>query len=195
MEALSKLLDRACDIGMISGLETSPSTSSELRISHLLYADDTILFCGDNDEELRNLRCVLLCFEAVYGLKINMERSEIVLVRSNYAAALADILDCKIGSFPLNYLGLPVGAGARNKDVWNVIIDRMERKLAGWKKMHLSKGGLGIRSLVNFSKALLWKWFWRFANERLLVLVFASRIPSKISLKVRITSIQGKFFV
>ncbi|OWM91409.1 hypothetical protein CDL15_Pgr017327 [Punica granatum] len=230
MEALSKLLDRACDIGIISGLETSPSTSSELRISHLLYADDTILFCGDNDEELRNLRCVLLCFEAVYGLKINMERSEIVLVRSNYAAALADILDCKIGSFPLNYLGLPVGAGARNKDVWNVIIDRMERKLAGWKKMHLSKGarltlikaslsslptyfmspfvipksvadriekiqrdflwdsgentcnfhlvkwsdvcqplssgGLGIRSLVNFSKALLWKWFWRFANER-----------------------------
>lgn len=39
---------------------------------HLLFADDALLFCGVEEEQLRNLWVVLLCFEVVLGLKVNL---------------------------------------------------------------------------------------------------------------------------
>jgi hypothetical protein len=48
-------------------------------VLHLLFVDDTLIFYEANCEQLCNLRC-LLCFEAVSGLKVNLTKSEIVLV-------------------------------------------------------------------------------------------------------------------
>ena len=42
---------------------------------------------------------------------------------------------------PLKYLGLPLGANFKDKSIWNPILENMERKLAGWKRLYLSKGG------------------------------------------------------
>ena len=46
--------------------------SGGLSVSHLLYADDTILFCDTNPKQLMYIRLVLTCFEVVSGLKVNM---------------------------------------------------------------------------------------------------------------------------
>ena len=45
-------------------------------VSHLLLADDTL---WANQERLL-LRCTLLCFEAISGLKVNFAKSELVPV-------------------------------------------------------------------------------------------------------------------
>jgi hypothetical protein len=37
----------------------------------------------------------------------------------------------------MTYLGLPLGAKFNSKTIWNP----MERRLAGWKRLYLSKGG------------------------------------------------------
>lgn len=50
------------------------------EISHLLFADDALFFCETSDDHLRHLRVVLLCFEEVSGLKVNIEKSEIIPV-------------------------------------------------------------------------------------------------------------------
>lgn len=34
-----------------------------------LSADDTLIFCGIDPDELLHLKCILLCFEAVSSLK------------------------------------------------------------------------------------------------------------------------------
>ena len=71
-------------------------------VSHLLYADDTILFCDAHPEQLLYIRMVLTCFEVVTGLKVNMTKSEMVPIGEvNGLSALADLLYCRIGSLPL----------------------------------------------------------------------------------------------
>jgi len=51
-----------------------------MMVSHLLFADDTLIFCEPVIDQVRDLRCLLLCFEAVSGLRINLSKSEIVPV-------------------------------------------------------------------------------------------------------------------
>ena len=41
----------------------------------------------------------------------------------------------------MSYLGMPLGAFFKASSVWNPILENIERKLAGWKKLYLSKGG------------------------------------------------------
>lgn len=47
---------------------------------HLLFADDSILFSDANTEQLLYIRLVLTCFEAATGLKVNLNKSEMVPV-------------------------------------------------------------------------------------------------------------------
>jgi hypothetical protein len=117
--------------------------SEAMEVSHLLYADDTLLFCEPKVEQLRNLRCLLLCFEAISGLKINLLKSVIVPIGEvEDVEGLSRILGCGVESLPLMYLGLPLGAPYRDPSIWNEVIEKMESKLAGWKWMYLSKGGI-----------------------------------------------------
>ena len=41
----------------------------------------------------------------------------------------------------MNYLGLPLGVSFKLQSIWNPIVERMERRLAGRKQLYLSKGG------------------------------------------------------
>ena len=50
-----------------------------------------------------------------------------------YIANMVNVLGCKQGSFPMKYLGLPLSANVRDRSIWNPIIKKVERRLAGWK--------------------------------------------------------------
>jgi hypothetical protein len=49
-------------------------SGGSLNISHLLFADDTFIFCYENMENVCALRCVLLWFEAIMGLRVNLNK-------------------------------------------------------------------------------------------------------------------------
>ena len=78
MEALSCLLKHVVEGNFIYGCRFGGRDGGELVISHLLYADDTILFCEANFEQLMYLGWTLMWFEAFSGLKINLSKSEII---------------------------------------------------------------------------------------------------------------------
>ena len=81
-----------------------------VHIFHLLFADDTILFCDASRKQLLSIRLVLSCFQAFTGLKINIGKSEIIPVGEvNNIVALANILQCRVGRLPMKYLGMPLG--------------------------------------------------------------------------------------
>ena len=141
MEVLSRLLKRTEDGGFLSGFQASPNTSGGLHISHHLFVDDTILFCDASEKQLLHIRMVLIFFEAITGLKVNVGKSEIVPVGEvGNLDALARILCCK-GCLPMSFLGMPLGAHYKDSSIWNPIIERMEKRLVGWKQLYLSKWG------------------------------------------------------
>ncbi len=63
-ESLSALLQRAENCGVITGVPTSPRVP---RLSHLFFADDSLLFCKSNSVEWRRLLRILGVYEAGFG--------------------------------------------------------------------------------------------------------------------------------
>ena len=142
MEVLSGLLKRAVEGNFISGYKVGDRDGGELVISHLLYADDTIIFCEANSEQLMCLRWTLMWFEAFSGLKINLNKSVIIpLGRVDNVELLAAELGCGVGSLPTTYLGLPLGAPHRAVGIWDSMEERFRKRLSSWKRQYISKGG------------------------------------------------------
>jgi hypothetical protein len=81
---------------------------------------------------------------------------------------LASILWCGVASIPIKHLGLPLGAKYKDSNIWNSIIEKMENRLVGWKRLCLSKGwrlaliNSNLSNLPTYffylSSLFLWEW-------------------------------------
>ena len=142
MEALSRMLVAATAAGQFSGFTVGNEAGSLMSVSHLLFADDTLIFCDADSTHITALRGILSRFEEMSRLRINLGKSELIPVGDvpNFHE-LVEILGSRESALPLKYLGLPLGASFKDKSIWNPILEKMERRLAGWKRLYLSKGG------------------------------------------------------
>ncbi|XP_050277959.1 uncharacterized protein LOC126719454 [Quercus robur] len=152
MEVFSRMLKRVEGAGLIRGFKADGRRGEGECVSHLLFA------CDAEVEQILHVWMLLLCFQAVTGLKVNVLKSEMVPIGEvNNVHALAKILGCRIGTLPRTYLGMLLGASHKSLIIWNPILEKIKRKLAGWKKLYLSKGG----RLTLLKR----KWLWRFGVE------------------------------
>ena len=112
-------------------------------MSHLQFADDTILFANSSAEELQTLKSLLLVFGQVSGLKVNLDKSNLfgINLDQNHLSRLALLLDCKASDWPILYLGLPLGGNPTACGLWDPVIERISRRLDRWQKAYLSFGG------------------------------------------------------
>ena len=95
MRASSKRLFAIVVGGFLLSISEESMTISTLHISHLLFAHDNCLFCRGNPKCVRYLRALLLCFEVVPGLRVNLTKSKLAPVGSvNNVDGLANILGC-----------------------------------------------------------------------------------------------------
>ncbi|RVX17977.1 LINE-1 reverse transcriptase-like [Vitis vinifera] len=109
MEVLSTLIRRAGEGGFLSGCRLRGRGGEELTISHLLFADDTLIFCKARREQLTNLSWILAWFEAASDLRINLAKSVLIPVGEvDELEELAAELGCRLGDLPTVYLGLPL---------------------------------------------------------------------------------------
>ena len=142
MKGLSHMLDVAATTNQFSGFSVGNTTGNSVMVSHLLFVDDILIFCDADDMQIASLRAILARFEEVSGLRINLGKSKLVPIGVVHNMdVLMGMLGCRQSSLPLRYLGLPLGAKFKELPIWNPILEKMERRLAGWKRLYLSKGG------------------------------------------------------
>ena len=152
MEVFSSLLKRVVDGGFMSSCRVQGRSEEGVQISHLLFTDDTLVFCQASQDHLTYLSWLLIWFEAVSGLRINLEKNELIPVgRVENIDDLALNFGCRVGSLSFTYLGLPLGAPFKSVTVWDGVKERFRRRLAMWKRQYLSKGGRAtlIRSTLS----------------------------------------------
>ena len=142
MEGLSRMLDVAATTSQFLGFSVGNTSGNSVMVSHLLFADDTLIFCDTDPTQIASLRAILVRFEEVSGLRINLGKSELVPIGVVHNMdVLVEMLGCRQSSLPLKYLGLLLGAKFKELSIWNPILEKMERRLVGWKRLYLSRGG------------------------------------------------------
>ena len=134
------MIKAAVNAGLFEGFKVARNIPA---ISHLQFVDDALIFCGDDEDQIRNVKATLLCFEAVSGLKDNFFKSELIGIRMEKSQLhkYADISRCTVGDLPTSYLGLPLCVGSVNKTLWNPVMERLERRWSSEKANYLSIGG------------------------------------------------------
>ncbi|KAL0446066.1 UNVERIFIED_CONTAM: hypothetical protein Slati_1734500 [Sesamum latifolium] len=143
-EAFSGLIRSAETEGAIQGVSVARSAPP---ISHLLFADDTLIFCQATREALTSLQRVLSIFEAASGLQINKHKSAMVFSRNveeDTRTALTQILGISVVSKHEKYLGLPTVLGRSKKEMFDTIKDRIWKKLHTWSSKKLSQAGRAV---------------------------------------------------
>jgi hypothetical protein len=93
---------------------------------------------------------------------MNLSKPKIVPIGDvGVVEELTNILGCGVASLPIKYLGLSLGAKYKDSNIWTSIIEKMEKRLVGWKRLYLSKGGrLTLINIICFDyidKDLRWK--------------------------------------
>ena len=80
MEALSCMFKRAGEGGFLTPCQVREKGNERVDVTHLLFDDNTLIFCKISKDEMTHLGWLLMCFEAISSLKINMGKSELFLV-------------------------------------------------------------------------------------------------------------------
>ena len=125
MEGLSRMLDVAAATSQFSGFSVGNMAGNLVMVSHLLFADDTLIFYDDDPTQIASLRAILARFEEVSGLRINLGKFELVPIGVVHNMdVLVGMLGCRQSSLPLSYLGLPLGAKFKELSIWNPIFGK-----------------------------------------------------------------------
>jgi hypothetical protein len=96
MEALSRMMNKAIEGGYLYGFSMDGLDRNSILVSHLLFADNTLIFCDANPSQLLHLKFVLNLIEATSGLQINLGKSELAPIGNVPSIMdLAAILGCK----------------------------------------------------------------------------------------------------
>nr|KYP43190.1 Putative ribonuclease H protein At1g65750 family [Cajanus cajan] len=162
MERLALRISEMLQAGQWKPIQLSPGG---LPLSHLLFADDILLFCHASEDQARLVASVLEEFSRSSGLKVNLTKSKFVSSR-RVSQRRIETLEGLLGIGHTNrigkYLGVPMTHGQpRCADFYDVM-DKIQGRLAAWKSKLLNKAGKlclvksTICSIPVYSMQTLW---------------------------------------
>ncbi|XP_021861830.1 uncharacterized protein [Spinacia oleracea] len=109
-------------------------------LSHLFFVDDSLVFTRANDIEAEDILDILESYELASGQKINLEKLEVSFSR-DVSTNLQNMHQSRLTFAAVEghdrYLGLPTYMGRSKKIVFQMIEDRVWKKIKGWKERFL----------------------------------------------------------
>ncbi|KAJ4810728.1 RNA-directed DNA polymerase (reverse transcriptase)-related family protein [Rhynchospora pubera] len=111
--------------------------------SGLFYAEDAIIFFKPSQQQAILLKLVFDSFHRVSGLALNSQKSDLVITATDDPTflSIAAILNCRVSTFPIRYLGLPLSDRKLSNSDYQPLLNRFQTKLNGWSSSLLSKAG------------------------------------------------------
>jgi hypothetical protein len=140
-KGLSSFLQKAEMDRQITGL---PITRGGMRVNHLFFADDSLLFCKANIFEWVRIQQILETYEKALGQKLNRSKTSIFFSRNTKRGTRDHILS--VASLTTTrcyekYLGLPALVGRSRVGAFQSLTGRVWERLNGWKEKFLSQAG------------------------------------------------------
>lgn len=142
-DVLSGLISKAQQDHLIHGVRIAPRAP---EITHLLFADDSLLFCRSNMQEVKAMNEVLQQYQKASGQLVSLNKSEITFSKRVNREARRDInqiLPIQEKDHFNKYLGLPTVVRRSKNQVFNFIQEKIWKKLKSWKERNLSFAGRG----------------------------------------------------
>jgi hypothetical protein len=139
-EVLAILLRKASNLRMIKGVMSHLIPEG---ITHIQYADDTILMVDGNDASIVNMKLILYCFEWLSGLKINYHKSKAYIfgMGQKDKRRIANMLNCQLGELPMKYLGIPLDTTKLGREALAFLPGKISKRIPPWKGKQMSWGG------------------------------------------------------
>ncbi|XP_057791251.1 uncharacterized protein LOC131008384 [Salvia miltiorrhiza] len=112
--------------------------------THLLYADDIMIFCKASKTNARTLLKVLNFYADISGQVYSPSKSQIIFsdrITVRTKRHVTRILALPTGDLPFTYLGVPMFRGKPKASHLQAIHDRIVNKFARWKGLQLSMAG------------------------------------------------------
>ncbi|GJV81463.1 RNA-directed DNA polymerase, eukaryota, reverse transcriptase zinc-binding domain protein [Tanacetum coccineum] len=116
---------------------------SELKLTHLCFADDLLLFCNGDSSSVTVLKNALSEFGGLSGLLPNFSKCTVFFgnVREVTRLRILNIMPFREGSLPVRYLGVPLISKRLYIKDCQLLIDKARKRLLDWKNKSLSFAG------------------------------------------------------
>nr|GEV69851.1 RNA-directed DNA polymerase, eukaryota [Tanacetum cinerariifolium] len=117
-----------------------------LHISVSRAVNDGVFKGEWSDDNLANLIRILQCFKLASGLKINVQKSQVlgVGVSSDIVNQGASIIGCSVMHAPCKYLGVTLGDHMSRHSAWLNTIQKVRTRLSKWKTLSIYKAPKGV---------------------------------------------------
>ena len=148
---MSHFLFLLCTEGL-HGLIAKATTEGDLRgfsicrqgpkLTHLFFANDSLLFCKANSSECGNILNLLAMYQSSSRQKVNKEKTNLFFNKSTLLASkntIISLLGLQEIKFYEKYLELPSLVGRGKRASFNYIKERVWQKLQEWEGKLLSQ--------------------------------------------------------
>ena len=127
------------------GLVTSPlQVESCPDFPIVQYANDTLVILRADAKQLHCLKALLNTFADATGLKVNYNKSSMIPINvsEEKMEILINTFHCKKESFPIQYLGTPLGLHKPIVEQRFPLVTRLQKKLVGLSSFMTMAGRL-----------------------------------------------------
>lgn len=146
---LSKLLNKAASAEQIG----YHPHCKEVKLSHLSFADDIVIFTDGSAPSLRNTLLVFEDFGRMSGLKINVVKSTVFAAGRGKAQLELEAVSAglSVSALPIKYLGLPLTSKIMSRSDYEPLLTKIRNRLLSWSSKALSYAGrlLLIKSVIS----------------------------------------------
>lgn len=140
-DVLSRNLSKAFDTGLISHYLIG---KGNMNITHLFFADDSLIFANSTPSGLNNLIRLIQSFSKASGQCINSTKSSFSLDPDrdrNSSLDIASLTGFSPQELPFRYLGVPLFKGRIRSEYLFELTNSILSRIEGWKARSLSFGG------------------------------------------------------